>query len=587
MSALLGLEENLDIEGIDDCMQKRWVELSEDDSEKTVKLSHELNISKSLSSLLVKRGIYSFKDAKKFFRPLLTQLHDPFLMKDMDKAIARIEEAIGNNEKILIYGDYDVDGTTAVAVVYSFFREFHSRLAFYIPDRYTEGYGISKQGIDWAFENGYSLIIALDCGIKALGQVVYAKEKGIDFIIGDHHMPGDVLPSAVAVLDPKRADCSYPYDELSGCGIGFKIIQAFAIKNGIALESVFKYLDLVAVSIASDIVPITGENRVLAFYGLKKLNSNPCFGLLALMNLTGRKDEFTIEKVVFQIGPRINAAGRIEHAKDAVSLLISQSLADAESFSEGIDVQNSERKEHDSRITEQALSMIRSKEEWKDRKTTVVYRNDWHKGVIGIVASRLTEKYYRPTIVLTHSNGVVAGSARSVVGYDLYEALDACSDLLEQFGGHKYAAGLTMREENISAFRDRFEEVVSASILPEMLIQEISIDQELNLTDIDGKFFRILKQFAPFGPLNRAPIFISRGVTGYGSVSIVGVNHLKFSIVQGKSSPFSCIGFGLGEFQELIGSGEAFDICYSIEENSWREKVNIQLNIKGIKRINP
>jgi single-stranded-DNA-specific exonuclease len=586
LSALLGLKENY-IEEIDDCMQKRWVELSEDDSEKTVKLSHELNINKALSSLLVKRGIHSFKDAKKFFRPMLTQLHDPFLMKDMDKAIARIEEAIGNNEKIVIYGDYDVDGTTAVAVVYSFFREFHSKLAFYIPDRYEEGYGISKQGIDWASENGYSLIIALDCGIKALDQVAYAKEKGIDFIIGDHHMPGDVLPSAVAVLDPKRADCSYPYDELSGCGIGFKIIQAFAIKNAIALESVFKYLDLVAVSIASDIVPITGENRVLAFYGLKKLNSNPCFGLLALMNLTGRKDVFTIEKVVFQIGPRINAAGRIKHAKDAVSLLISSSLADAEGFSEGIDIQNTERKEHDSRITEQALSMIRSKEEWKDRKTTVVYQNDWHKGVIGIVASRLTEKYYRPTIVLTHSNGVVAGSARSVVGYDLYEALDACSDLLEQFGGHKYAAGLTMREENIPALQDRFEEVVSASILPEMLIQEISIDQELNLTDIDGKFFRILKQFAPFGPLNRAPIFISKGVTGYGSVSLVGSNHVKFSIVQGDSSPFSCIGFGLGEFQELIASGEAFDICYSIEENSWREKVNIQLNIKGIKRINP
>lgn len=568
-------------------MQKRWVELSEADSEKTVKLSHELNINESLSSLLVKRGIHSFKEAQTFFRPKLTHLHDPFLMKDMDKAVGRIEEAIGNNEKIVVYGDYDVDGTTAVAVVYSFFREFYPKVTFYIPDRYKEGYGISKQGIDWAFENGYTLIIALDCGIKALDQIAYAKEKGIDFIIGDHHTPGDVLPAAVAVLDPKREDCSYPYDELSGCGIGFKIIQAFAIKNGISQDQVFKYLDLVAVSIASDIVPITGENRVLAYYGLQKLNTDPCFGLLALINLTGRKGEFTIEKVVFQIGPRINAAGRIKHAKDAVSLLISQSLEEAESFSEGIDIQNTERKEHDSRITEQALSMIQSKEEWKGRKTTVVYQNDWHKGVIGIVASRLTEKYYRPTIVLTHSNGVVAGSARSVLGYDLYEALDACSDLLEQFGGHKYAAGLTMREENISALQDRFEEVVSASILPEMLIQEISIDQQLELTDINGKFFRILKQFAPFGPLNRAPVFISRLVNGYGSASIVGSNHLKFSIVQGGSSPFSCIGFGLGEFQELITSGSPFDICYSIEENSWREKVNIQLNIKGIKRINP
>lgn len=568
-------------------MQKRWVELSETDSEETVKLSHELNISESLSSLLVKRGIHSFREAKLFFRPKLTHLHDPFLMKDMDKAIARIEEAIENSEKIIIYGDYDVDGTTAVAVVYSFFREIYPEIAFYVPDRYEEGYGISKQGINWAFEKGYTLIIALDCGIKALDQVTYAKEKGIDFIIGDHHMPGDVLPSAVAVLDPKRQDCAYPYDELSGCGIGFKLIQAFSIKNNIPQDHVFKYLDLVAVSIGSDIVPITGENRVLAYYGLQKLNSNPCFGLLALINLTGRKGEFTIEKVVFQIGPRINAAGRIKHAKDAVRLLISQSLEEAESFSGGIDLQNTERKDHDSRITEEALSMIRSRDEWVDRKTTVVYQNDWHKGVIGIVASRLTEKYYRPTIVLTHSNGIVAGSARSVLGFDLYEALDACSDLLEQFGGHKYAAGLTMREENISALQDRFEEVVSANILPEMLIQEISIDQKLKLTHINGKFFRILKQFAPFGPLNQAPVFISERVKCYGPVSIVGSNHLKFSIVQGGSSSFNCIGFGLGEFRELIGSGVDFDICYSIEENRWRDKVNIQLNIKGIKRINP
>lgn len=565
-------------------MQKRWVELSEIDSEKTIKLSHELNINKSLSNLLIKRGIHSFKEAKEFFRPELIHLHDPFLMKDMDKAISRIEKAIGNNEKIVIYGDYDVDGTTAVAVAYSFFYEFHSNIAFYIPDRYKEGYGISEKGIDWAFENGYTLIISLDCGIKAHDQVIYAKEKGIDFIIGDHHTPGDVLPSAVAVLDPKREDCSYPYDELSGCGIAFKLIQAFAIKNTISQDSVFKYLDLVAVSIASDIVPITGENRVLAYYGLQKLNSNPCFGLLALMNLTERKGSFTIENVVFQIGPRINAAGRIKHANDAVSLLISRSLKEAESFSEGIDLQNTERKGHDSRITEQALEIIESKEELKSRKTTVVYQNDWHKGVIGIVASRLTEKYYRPTIVLTHSNGVVAGSARSVLGYDLYKALDACKDLFQQFGGHKYAAGLTMLEENIPALQDRFEEVVSASILPEMLIQEIKIDQELNLTDIDGKFFRILKQFAPFGPLNQAPIFISKGVKGYGAAFVVGSKHLKFNIIQGESATYSCIGFGLAEFQELITSGESFDICYSIEENSWRDKVSIQLNIKGIKK---
>jgi single-stranded-DNA-specific exonuclease len=563
-------------------MQKRWVEPSEIDLEEARALGKELTINTALSSILVKRGVRVFEDAKLFFRPELSHLHDPFLMKDMDKAISRIEKAIGNNEKIVIYGDYDVDGTTAVAVAYSFFREFHSKLTFYIPDRYKEGYGVSMEGIDWAAENQCTLIIALDCGIKAIDQVSYAKEKGIDFIIGDHHTPGEVLPSAIAVLDPKRRDCFYPFDELSGCGIAFKIIQAFAIKNNISQDSVFKYLDLVAVSIASDIVPVTGENRVLAHYGLKKLNSNPCFGLLALMNLTGRKGNFTIDNVVFQIGPRINAAGRIKHAKDAVSLLISRSLKEAESFSAGIDIQNTERKGHDSRITEQALTMIKSKEEWIHRKTTVVYQNDWHKGVIGIVASRLTEKYYRPTIVLTNSNGVVAGSARSVLGYDLYEALDACSDLLEQFGGHKYAAGLTMREENISALQDRFEEVVSASILPEMLIQEILIDQELNLAEIDGKFCRVLKQFAPFGPLNPTPIFVSKGVRGYGSASIVGANHLKFSVSQNGSAMFNCIGYGLGEFEKLINSGATFDICYSIEENTWRDKVSVQLNIRGI-----
>lgn len=564
-------------------MQKRWVEPSEINLDKTVTLGKELTINTALASILVKREITSYEEAKSFFRPELNQLHDPFLMKDMDVAITRIEKALGNNEKIIIYGDYDVDGTTAVAVAYSFFREFHSKIAFYVPDRYSEGYGISKQGIDWAFEEGYTLIIALDCGIKAIDQVAYAKEKGIDFIIGDHHMPGDELPDAVAVLDPKRKDCPYPYDELSGCGIAFKIIQAFALKNQIEEAKVLQYLDLVAVSIASDIVPVTGENRILAHYGLKKLNANPCFGLSALMNLATNKGDFTIDNVVFQIGPRINAAGRIKHAKDAVSLLISSSLEEAESFSEGIDLQNTERRGHDSRITEQALSIIDKNIAWKQRKTTVVYQSDWHKGVIGIVASRLTETYYRPTIVLTKSNGVVAGSARSVLGFDLYEALDACRDLLDQFGGHKYAAGLTMREENIPALQNRFEEVVAASILPEMLIQEITIDQELDLGEIDGKFFRVLKQFSPFGPLNRAPVFISRGVTGSGMASLVGANHLKMTVRQGSSSAFSCIGFGLGEFYDLVNSDKTFDICYTIEENSWRNKVTIQLNIKGIR----
>ena len=564
-------------------MQKRWVEPSENNIEKKVALGGELTINVILASILVERGVTSFEEAKTFFRPELSQLHDPFLMRDMDIAISRIEKAIENHEKFVIYGDCDVDGTTAVAVVYCFFREFYTNIAFYVPDRYSEGYGISKQGIDWAFDAGYTLIISLDCGIKAIEQVAYAKEKGIDFIIGDHHVPGDQLPDAIAVLDPKRKDCQYPYDELSGCGIGYKIIQAFALKNQIDEEKVLQYLDLVAVSIASDIVPVTGENRILAHYGLKKLNDNPCFGLLALINLATHKGEFTIDNVVFQIGPRINAAGRIKHAKDAVSLLISTSLEEAEYFSAGIDIQNTERRKHDSKITDQALSMISNKVEWINRKTTVVYQDDWHKGVIGIVASRLTETYYRPTIVLTKSNGVVAGSARSVVGFDLYEALDSCRDLLDQFGGHKYAAGLTMREENIPALQDRFEEVVVASILPEMLIQEIIIDEEVDLNDVDGKFFRVLKQFSPFGPLNQAPVFISKRVTSKTFATVVGQKHLRMTVSHQNAKPFACIGFGLGEHCDLVNSGKYFDICYTIEENNWRNDVTIQLNIKGIR----
>ena len=564
-------------------MEKRWVEASDVENEKVSFLKDKLNLDEVLARLLVKRGVYTFEDAHLFFRPKLSQLHDPFLMKDMDIAINRIESAIQNKEKIVIYGDYDVDGTTAVAVAYQFFRKIHPHIAYYIPDRYAEGYGISKTGIDWAAKNGYTLIISLDCGIKAVEQVAYANEKGIDFIIGDHHVPGDVLPTAVAILDPKRKDCTYPYKELSGCGIAFKIIHAFAIKNKISIQEVYCYLDLVAVSIASDIVPVTKENRVLAFYGLEKLNRDPCFGLKALMNLTKRTDEFTIDNVVFQIGPRINAAGRIKHANEAVRLLISTSLEEAELHSEGIDIQNTERREHDARITKQALAIIENEKSWIGRNSTVVYQEDWHKGVIGIVASRLIETHYRPTIVLTKSNGVISGSARSVNGFDLYEALTECSDLLEQYGGHKYAAGLTMREENVSAFRDRFEEVVASTICPEMLIQEVSIDEELDLNHVDGKFYRVLKQFAPFGPLNLAPVFISKGLKVVGNAIIVGENHLKMTVFQGNSAAFSCIGFGLAQFEELVNSGKKFDLAYSIEENNWRNNVTIQLNIKGIR----
>jgi len=565
-------------------MQKRWVLKPKKNTDKTNKLQQELGINPIIAELLINRNVETFDQAKEFFRPSLSLLLDPFLMKDMDKAIERIERAIGNKEKILIYGDYDVDGTTAVSVVYSFFRNFNSGMEYYIPDRYSEGYGISTQGIDYAEANGFSLIIALDCGIKANDKVDYANSKGIDFIIGDHHLPGDQLPNAFAVLDPKRSDCPYPYKELSGCGIGFKIVQAFILQNKMDMELAYQYLDLVAVSIASDIVPITGENRLLTHFGLKKLNSNPSFGLKALIDLSSNKTgTFSVNDIVFQIGPRINAAGRIDHAKDAVQLLISKSLKEAKEFSLNIDDQNNARKEFDLNITEEALRLLNDNTILQQRKTTVLYKEDWHKGVIGIVASRLTEKYYRPTIILTRTNGHIAGSARSVVGFDLYEALSECADLLDQFGGHKYAAGLTMPTENVTLFQERFEQVVSRTIKPEMLQQEVLIEKEINFNDIDTKFFRLLRQFEPYGPQNEAPIFLTKQVTFAYPAYIVGGIHLKFSVKQPDSITYDCIGFGLGEFVDQINSGQPFDICYSIEENNWRGKKNLQLNVKAIK----
>jgi len=564
-------------------MQKRWVERELENLAAVTELQESLNIDRVLAALLVRRGITNFEEARNFFRPILDQLHDPFLMQDMGKAVSRINQAISKGEKILIYGDYDVDGTTSVALTFSFFKKLHSAIDFYIPDRYLEGYGISTQGIDYAKQNGYSLIIALDCGIKSVDKINYANEKGIDFIICDHHLPSDQLPAAIAVLDPKRADCHYPYKELSGCGIGFKLIQAYAERYKISFGQVTSYLDLVAVSIASDIVPITGENRILAWHGLSKLNSDPCKGLAALMNISGRKENLSIMDVVFTIGPRINAAGRIDDAKHAVNLLIADDEAIALEKSQIINTKNTERKEFDSNITEQALAMIDEDPALINRKTTVVYHAEWHKGVIGIVASRLTEKYYRPTIVMTSSNGYAAGSARSVPGFDLYEALCECSDLLIQFGGHKYAAGLTMKPENIPAFQQRFEEVVAASIPEELLVQAIELDAEIELKQIDPKFFRILKQFEPFGPQNMASVFISRNVYTYGAATIVGSNHLKMSVHQDNQTYFNCIGFSLGEYVQLINTGAPFDICYTIEENKWKEKKSIQLNIKGIR----
>ncbi|MDB5140842.1 MAG: recJ [Mucilaginibacter sp.] len=564
-------------------MNKRWAIRDNADEEQVKTIAAALNIDVVLSRLLIHRGIKDYDNAHLFFRPDLCHLHDPFLMADMEKAILRIEDAIAAREKILIYGDYDVDGTTAVAVVYGFFSKIYDRLEYYIPDRYSEGYGISTQGIDYAAEHDFKLIIALDCGIKSIDKVAYANTKGVDFIICDHHLPGNELPAAVATLDPKRADCEYPYKELSGCGIGFKLIQAYAEKNDIPLEQVTCYLDLVAISIACDIVHISGENRVLAHLGLQKINTDPCIGVKTLMEIAGKSNNFTISDVVFLLGPRINAAGRIDDAKHSVELLIACDEDKAKEKSLLINVKNTERKGHDLSITDEALSIIDNDEILINRKSTVVFNENWHKGVIGIVASRLTEKYYRPTIVLTRSNGHVAGSARSVLGYDLYEALCGCSDLLIQFGGHKYAAGLTMHPENVEAFINRFEEVVSATIKPEQLIQQIQIDAELRLSQIEPKFFRVLNQFAPFGPENMSPVFLTKNVYVSGNAGLVGANHIKMTVIQQGAPGFYSIAFNHGEYLPKLKKDVPFDICYSIEENIWRERRTIQLNIKGIR----
>ena len=564
-------------------MNKRWAVRENADFTEAETLAARLNIDTVLSTLLINRGIKSYDEARLFFRPDERHLHDPFLMKGMEDAVLRIEKAIAEDEKILIYGDYDVDGTTAVSVVYGFLKKYSGTLEYYIPDRYTEGYGISERSIDYAAQNNFKLVIALDCGIKSVEKIAYANSKGIDFIICDHHTPGDELPAAVAVLDPKRVECGYPYKELSGCGIGFKLIQAYAEKNGIPFEEVSCYFDLVAISIACDIVHITGENRVLAYLGLQKINTNPCIGVKTLMEVAGKATNYTISDVVFLLGPRINAAGRIDDAKHAVELLIATDESAAKEKSWSINVKNTERKGHDLQITDEALGMIDNSEVLISRKTTVVFNENWHKGVIGIVASRLTEKYYRPTIVLTKSNGYVAGSARSVVGFDLYEALCDCSDLLIQFGGHKYAAGLTLRPENVEAFADRFEEVVGATIKPEQLVQQIPIDAELRLSQITPKFFRVLNQFAPFGPENMAPVFLSKNVYVSGIAGLVGNNHIKMTVIQEGSPGFSSIAFNQAECLYKIQKDVPFDICYTIEENIWQEKRSIQLNVKGIR----
>jgi single-stranded-DNA-specific exonuclease len=516
---------------------------------------------------------------------LLNDVYDPFLMQDMDKAIERMELALLNGGRIMVYGDYDVDGTTAVALVYSFIKEHHQNADYYIPDRYAEGYGISFAGIDHAQKTGVTLIIALDCGIKSNDKVDYASEKGIDFIICDHHLPGETIPKAVAVLDPKREDCNYPFKELSGCGIGFKLAQAFCLKRNIPFENLHKYLDLTVISIASDVVPIVDENRILSYYGLEQINNNPRPGVRALLEFHKVKHDLNISNLVFMIGPRINAAGRISSGKKAVEMLISDSMALASETGKLIDADNVTRKGIDKTITAEALEMIGSNENLINRKTTVLFHETWHKGVVGIVASRLTDTYYRPTILLGESNGKATGSARSVQDFDVYHAIEKCSDLLEQFGGHKYAAGLTIKKENIEAFSNKFEQIVSQLITEEMLIKPIDIDLEIDFSEITDKFLRIMKQMSPFGPGNMNPVFVTRGVKNRWPAKLIKEDHLKLELFQPEypTAIFSAIGFNMKNFYEMVASGQPFDVCYSIEENHFNGNTTLQLNLKDIR----
>lgn len=557
------------------------------DAETVSRLSSELGIDPVLSELLVRRGIRTFQEARSFFRPDLSDLHDPFLMKDMDKAVDRLGRAVMYREKILVYGDYDVDGTTAVSLVYSFLSRLTPKIDFYIPDRYDEGYGVSFKGIDWAADNGFSLIITLDCGIKANDKVDYAKSKGIDMIICDHHLPENELPAAVAVLDPKREDCHYPFDDLSGCGVGFKLVQAYSIHHELPFSALVPLLDLLVVSIASDLVSVVGENRILAHFGLKQLNEDPRKGLLAMINLSGLDPEhITIDDIVFKIGPRINAAGRMESGRIAVELLTALDDEAAARIGCEINEHNNERKNIDREITQEALEMVHSGQCLSACNATIVYNPSWHKGVVGIVASRLVEAFYKPTIVFTKSNGMVTGSARSVHGFDLYDAIENCADLLENFGGHLYAAGLTLREENLPEFCRRIEEFIGNRISPQMLTPVINVDAKLNFDRITPKFFRILKQFQPFGPGNNAPVFLTENVYDNGNARKVGADagHLKLELIQ-ESQPYhhiSAIAFNKAEHFEHIKSGNPIDICYSIVENYYRGIANLQLRVRDI-----
>ena len=559
---------------------------SQEQTEAAKALAKETGINPVLCKLLLERGISSAAEAKRFFRPQLSELHDPFLMKDMDIAVNRLNEAMGKKERIMVYGDYDVDGTTAVALVYKFLQQFYSNIDYYIPDRYEEGYGVSVKGVDYAYETGVKLIIVLDCGIKAVDEIAYAKEKGIDFIICDHHVPDDVLPPAIAILNAKQPDSTYPYEHLSGCGVGFKFMQAFAINNGIDAHQLTPLLDLVAVSVASDIVPIMGENRVLTFHGLKQLNSNPSVGLKAIIDVCGLSEkEITVADIVFKIGPRINASGRIQNGKEAVELLIEKDFSTALEKANQINQYNETRKDLDKAMTEEANKIVDQLDDLSERRSIVIYNEAWHKGVIGIVASRLTEIYYRPAVVLTKTNDLATGSARSVSGFDVYKAIEHCRDLLENFGGHTYAAGLSMKAENVEAFTKRFEDYVTHHILPEQTSAVIDIDAEIDFRDITPRFHSDLKRFNPFGPDNHKPIFCTHNVYDYGTSKVVGRDqeHIKLELVDNKSNNvMNGIAFGQSSQARYIKTKRSFDICYTIEENT-HKRGEVQLQIEDIK----
>jgi len=581
-------------------MEKRWVLKNIPDNEVVEQLSKELNINHVLTGLLVQRGINTFESARSFFRPQLSELHDPYLMKDMDKAVARLEKARDTGEKIMVYGDYDVDGTTAVSIVYSFLKNHHKKADFYIPDRYEEGYGISYKGIDHAVSSGHTLLISLDCGIKAVEKVEYANEKGLDIIICDHHRPGDTVPDAVAVLDPKQDDCNYPFKDLSGAGVGFKLIQAVSKSWGIPIEKTYHYLDLVAISIAADVVAMVGENRMLSYYGLQNLNKSPRTGIKYLLKSAGVdkkvslgkehyfKKMITVSDLVFLLGPRINAAGRIDSATDSVRLLISNNKEYAAKLGKQINDLNTTRRELDSNITTDALKMLDDDANLENKKATVVYQEDWHKGVVGIVASRLIDKHYRPTIVLTKADNLITGSARSVKNFDIYDAIDSTNHLLENFGGHTYAAGLSLKPENLDKFIDAFNSYAEKHITEEMLIPEIEIDAELFISDINFKFYKILKQFAPFGPGNMSPTFMTSNVIDTGYAKLVGKKenkHLKFSVVHPDrtGNPIPAIAFNQGHLLEEMEKGKPFSICYHIDENTWLGNTSLQLRVLDIK----